>query len=596
MRYNLKTKFKEKNMQDTYRCEHCNDVNKKQIGKEVKVAGWVSTIRDHGGITFIDLRDETGIVQVVVENDALIKGVTKEAVISVTGKVTSRGEGNINPKLATGDVEVVVSKLDLLGAVTRPLPFEVGESKGVREDVRLKYRYLDLRDPVLHNNIVFRSKVISFIRKEMEELGFLEITTPILTVSSPEGARDFLVPARQHPGKFYALPQSPQMFKQLLMVGGFDRYFQIAPCFRDEDARADRAAGEFYQLDMEMAFSTQEDWFEIGEKIYTDIFKKFSKKKMSKAPFKRIPYNDSMEMYGTDKPDLRNPLIIKDVTKVFANTNFNAFKGSTVKAIAVHDIAGKPRSFYDTLTDKMVEVGSKGLAWIKVEAKGEFNSPIAKFLSEEEKKGLTQILGAKEGTSIFLIANKARIATKLSGMLRNFLGDELKLCDPNKVEFCWIVDFPLYELTDDGKLDFAHNPFSQPKGGMAAFKQDPLDIHADQWDLVCNGYEVASGAVRNHDCKVMEKMFALVGYGADVVREKFGAMYEAFQYGAPPHSGMAPGIERTLMLLLDEENIKEVIPFPLNKSAFDPLTGAPSAVSSKQLEEVHVKVDIKKTK
>ncbi|MBR4270285.1 MAG: aspartate--tRNA ligase [Clostridia bacterium] len=583
-------------MQDTYRCEHCNDVNKKQVGKTIQVAGWVSTIRDHGGITFIDLRDETGIVQVVVENDALIKGVTKEAVISVTGKVTSRGEGNVNPKLATGEVEVVVDKLDLLGPVTRPLPFEVGESKGVREDVRLKYRYLDLRDPELHNHIIFRSKVISFIRKEMEDLGFLEITTPILTVSSPEGARDFLVPARQHPGKFYALPQSPQMFKQLLMIGGFDRYFQIAPCFRDEDARADRAAGEFYQLDMEMAFSTQEDWFEIGEKIYTDIFKKFSKKKMSKAPFRRIPYNESMEMYGTDKPDLRNPLIIKDVTKVFANTNFNAFKGSTVKAIAVHDIAGKPRSFYDTLTDKMVEVGSKGLAWIKVEAKGEFNSPIAKFLSDEEKKGLTQILGAKEGTSIFLIANKARIATKLSGMLRNFLGDELKLCDPNKVEFCWIVDFPLYELTDDGKLDFAHNPFSQPKGGMDAFKLDPLEIHADQWDLVCNGYEVASGAVRNHDCRVMEKMFALVGYGPEVVREKFGAMYEAFQYGAPPHSGMAPGIERTLMLLLDEENIKEVIPFPLNKSAFDPLTGAPGEVSNKQLEEVHIKVDIKKGK
>ncbi len=583
-------------MQETYRSEYCNNVTKKMEGKPVRVAGWVATIRDHGGITFIDLRDQTGIVQVVVENDKLLKGVTKEAVIAVTGKVTSRGEGNINPKLATGEVEVVVEKLDLLGAVTRPLPFEISESKGVREDVRLKYRYLDLRNPDLYKNIIFRSQVISFIRKEMESLGFIEITTPILTVSSPEGARDFLVPARQHPGKFYALPQSPQMFKQLLMVGGFDRYFQIAPCFRDEDARADRAAGEFYQLDMEMSFSTQEDWFEIGEKVYTDLFTKFSKKKMSKAPFRRIPYNESMSLYGTDKPDLRNPLIIKDVTSVFANTNFNAFRGSTVKAIAVHDIAGKPRSFYDNLTNKMVEVGSKGLAWIKVEEKGEFNSPIAKFLSDDEKKQLTKILEAKEGTSIFLIANKERMAVKLSGMLRNFLGDELNLCDPNKFEFCWIVDFPLYELNDEGKLDFAHNPFSQPKGGMDAFKLDPLEIHADQWDLVCNGYEVASGAVRNHDCKIMEKMFALVGYGPEVVREKFGAMYEAFQYGAPPHSGMAPGIERTLMLLLDEENIKEVIPFPLNKSAYDPLTDAPSSVSAKQLEEVHIKVDIKNKK
>ena len=377
------------------------------------------------------------------------------------------------------------------------------------------------------------------------------------------------------------------------MVGGFEKYFQIAPCFRDEDARADRAAGEFYQLDMEMAFSTQEDWFEVGEKLYTNIFKHFSTKEMSKAPFRRIPYNESLEKYGTDKPDLRNPLIICDVTSIFEKTNFNAFKGSTVKAICVENLAGQPRSFYDNLTTFMVNNGSKGLAWIKVEEGLEFNSPIAKFLSDEEKQGLIKALDAKVGSSIFMLAGKKALTTKLAGVLRKELGERLNLCDKNRYEFCWITDFPLYELDDEGKLDFAHNPFSQPKGGMDAFKNDPLSIQADQWDLVCNGYELASGAVRNHDCNVMEKMFEIVGYGADVVRAKFGALYDAFKYGAPPHAGMAPGIDRTLMLLLDQNTIRDVIPFPLNKSAYDPLMNAPSTVTQKQLEEVHIKIDIK---
>ena len=587
--------FKEIKMQETYRSEYCNNVTKKLEGKSVRVAGWVATIRDHGGITFIDLRDQTGIVQVVVEDDSKLKGVTRESVISVEGKVTSRGEGNTNPKLATGEIEIVANKVQLLGAVMQPLPFEVDESKKIREDVRLKYRFLDLRNPNVFQNILLRSRVNSFLRKSMEDLNFVEVATPLMSADSPEGARCFLVPARQHPGKFYCLPQSPQMFKQLLMVGGFDRYYQIAPCFRDEDARADRAAGEFYQLDFEMSFATQEDVFEVCEKVFYELFAKFGNKKVSKAPFKRIPFKESMELYGTDKPDLRNPLIIKDVSSVFADTNFNAFRGSTVKAIAVNDIAGKPRSFYDNLTNKMVEVGSKGLAWIKVEAKGEFNSPIAKFLSDNEKVQLTKILGAKEGTSIFLIANKPRLAVKLSGMLRNFLGEELNLCDPNKFELCWITDFPMYELDDDGVLQFCHNPFNKPSGDLSKLtKENALDFVARQFDLVGNGIELLSGAERNQDPKAMLKLMEIVGYTEADCKEKFGALYNAFQFGAPPHAGCALGIDRVIMLLCDEPNIREVIAFPFNKSAYDPLMDAPHAADSKRLAELSIKVDIKK--
>ena len=581
-------------MANSYRTNTCGEITKEFLGKKIKVAGWVNSIRDHGGITFIDLREQSGIVQIVVNDDKMLKRVSKEAVISVEGLVRLRGEDNVNLKLKTGEVEVVAEKLDVLGAVLAPLPFEVGDSKNVREDVRLKYRYLDLRDPQLYNNIIFRSQVIDYMRQEMKKMGFMEIQTPIITASSPEGARDFIIPARQHPGKFYALPQSPQVFKQLLMCSGFEKYFQIAPCFRDEDARADRAAGEFYQLDMEMAFSTQEDWFEVGEKLYQSIFSHFSNREFSKPPFRRIPYFESMEKYGTDKPDLRNPLLICDCTSIFAKTNFNAFKNSTVKAICVDDMAGQPRSFYDNLTTFMVNNGSKGLAWIKVEEGLKFNSPIAKFLSEEEIAGLIKTLNAKVGSSIFLLAGKKALTTKLAGILRKELGERLNLIDKNRYEFCWITEFPLYELTDEGALDFAHNPFSQPRGGMKALTElDPLEIHADQWDLVCNGYELASGAVRNHDCEVMEKMFEIVGYGADVVRAKFGALYDAFKYGAPPHAGMAPGIDRTLMLLLDQNAIRDVIAFPLNKSAYDPLMNAPSTVTKKQLDDVHIKIDIK---
>ena len=582
-------------MQTTFRTFKCNDITLKMEGQTVKVAGWVATIRDHGGITFIDLRDQSGIVQVVVEDDSKIKGVTKESVISVSGVVTARGEGNINPKLHTGEIEIVADSVDLLGPVLQPLPFEVEDSKKIREDVRLKYRYLDLRNPEVFSNLIMRSKVNSFLRNTMEGLGFTEIATPLMSADSPEGARCFLVPARQHPGKFYSLPQSPQMFKQLLMVGGFDRYYQIAPCFRDEDARADRAAGEFYQLDMEMAFATQEDLFEIGEKVFYEMFARFGNKEVSPAPFRRLTFKESMDLYGTDKPDLRNPLVIKDVTSVFANTEFNAFKGSTVKAIAVHDIAGKPRSFYDNLTNRMIEVGSKGLAWIKVEANGEFNSPIAKFLSETEKQELATILEAREGTSIFLIANKARMAVKLSGMLRNFLGEELALCDPNKFELCWITDFPMYELDDEGVLQFCHNPFNKPEGDLSTLtRENALEFTAKQFDLVGNGVELVSGAERNNDPRAMLKLMEIVGYSEAECIQKFGALYNAFQYGAPPHAGMALGVDRVLMLFNDEPNIREVIAFPFTKSAYDPLMDAPNVVSDSKLAELSIKVDIKK--
>lgn len=581
-------------MQTTYRTATCGEITREYVGKVVKVAGWVNTIRDHGGITFVDIRDQTGLVQVVVNDEHLLKGVTKEAVISVEGKVRLRGEENINPKIASGDIEVEVTTLDLLGPVTAPLPFEIDDSKSVREDVRLKYRYLDLRNPQVYNNIILRSKVNKFLREKMEKLGFMEIVTPILTASSPEGARDFIVPARQHPGKFYALPQAPQIFKQLLMVSGFDKYYQIAPCFRDEDARADRTAGEFYQLDMEMAFATQEDLMEVGEKVFYDLFKEFTTKDISPAPFVRIPFSESMERYGTDKPDLRNPLIIHDCTSIFANTGFNAFKGSTVKGICVSNMEGQPRSFYDTLTEFMVQNGSKGLAWIKVEDGGKFNSPIAKFLSDDEIIALTKEFDAKPNSSIFLLANTPAIVTKLAGILRKELGERLGLIDTNKFIFCWITDFPMYELKEDGTMDFAHNPFTQPTGGMEALQNTPpLEIRASQWDLVGNGIEMVSGAVRNHDPRVMEKLFELVGYSSEVVRQKFGALYNAFQYGAPPHAGMALGLDRTLMLLLDESSIREVIVFPLNKSAMCPLTNAPSTVTKEQLRDVHIKLDIR---
>ncbi len=581
-------------MENIYRTQKCGAVTKVLLQKKIRLAGWVDSIRDHGGITFLDLRDQGGVVQVVVGSDLSLDRVTREAVISVEGIVQLRGSENVNPKMATGEVELVAESLQVLGAVSAPLPFEIEESKRIREDVRLKYRFLDLRNPAVFENIIFRSKVNTFLRTEMQKLGFVEIATPIITSSSPEGARDFIVPSRHHPGKFYALPQAPQTFKQLLMVGGFERYFQVAPCFRDEDARADRTAGEFYQLDLEMAFATQHDVMEVGEKVFYNLFKEFGKKSVSPAPFRRLTFAESMEKYGTDKPDLRNPLLVSDITAVFANTQFNAFKGSTVKAICVENMAGQPRSFYDSLTQFMVENGSKGLAWIKIEEGLEFNSPIAKFLSEEEKAALVKTLGAKPKSSIFMLAGKKDITTKLAGILRNELGARLNLCDPNKFEICWIVDFAMFELNAENKLDFAHNPFSKPQGGLQALQQkSPLDIRAFQFDMVCNGVELVSGGERNTDTQAMVKAFELVGYSEEELKSRFPALYGAFKYGAPPHAGMALGIDRTIMLLLDEPNVREVIAFPLNKSGFDPLMSAPNTVSQKQLEEVHIKIDIK---
>ena len=582
-------------MENKYRSHRCEEISKDLLNKTVKVSGWVSSIRDHGGITFIDLRGNSGeVVQLVVNDDSKLKDVSKEAVICCEGNVRLRGEENINPKLKTGEVEIVADKIEVLGGVYAPLPFEVEDSKNVREDVRLKHRYLDLRNQQVAKNIYFRAEVNHFLREKMRSLGFTEITTPILTASSPEGARDFIVPARQHPGKFYALPQAPQVFKQLLMVGGFERYFQIAPCFRDEDARADRTAGEFYQLDMEMSFATQEDVMSVGEEVYYELFSKFSNKEVSKPPFRRIPFAESMEKYGTDKPDLRNPLLIVDVSDIFANTGFNAFKNSTVKAICVQNMAGQPRSFYDNLTEFMVENKSKGLAWIKVEEGLKFNSPIAKFLTEEEQKMLTVKLGAKENSSIFMLAGKKDLTTKLAGILRNELGERLNLIDKNKFELCWIVDFPMFELDGEGKIDFSHNPFSKAQENLLELgNKNPLDVKAFQFDFVCNGVELVSGGERNTNFASMVKAFEIVGFPASEVEKRFGALYSAFKYGAPPHCGMALGIDRTIMLLLDEANMREIIAFPLNKSAYDPLTNAPSEVTQKQLEEVHIKVDIK---
>ncbi|MCL2539847.1 MAG: aspartate--tRNA ligase [Firmicutes bacterium] len=580
-------------MNPIYRDKMLNEINAGLVGKVVRVAGWANTIRDHGGITFIDLRDSTGaLLQVVVESADILKGVSREACISVKGKLINRTKENINPALANGAYELVAQELDLLGAVTNTLPFDIDESKKVREDIRYKYRYLDLRNAEVRKNIELRSNVIKFLREQMHELGFMEIQTPIMTASSPEGARDYLIPSRLHPGKFYVLPQAPQQFKQLLMVGGFDKYFQIAPCFRDEDARADRTPAEFYQLDMEMAYATQDDVFAVGEKVLPAVFERFGNKKATKAPFPRITYKDSLEKYGTDKPDLRNPLIAQTVTDVFKDTNFNAFKNQTVRAICADNCAGLPRSFYDTLTTFMQEAGSKGLAWIKVEDGLVLNSPIAKFLSETEQKALLAELNAKPGSSIFLLAGARAPIYKLSGILRTELGTRLNLIDNNRFEFCWIVDFPMYELSDEGKIEFSHNPFSAPQGGLEALEhKNPLDILAYQYDIVCNGIELSSGAVRNHSPEVMERAFEIAGHNKSVLEEKFSAMYNAFKFGCPPHAGMAPGVDRMIMLLCDEPNLREVIVFPMNKSGQDLLMGAPTEVSAKQLSDVHISVN-----
>ena len=572
------------------RTHNCNEIRKENIGETVTLAGWASAIRDHGGVIFIDLRDHFGTTQVVFHDEKMLENVNRETVIQVTGKVVARDEETVNPNIETGFVEVHVEKLTILGPSKNMLPFEIETSKQTREDVRLKYRYLDLRNPELHKNIVFRSQIISYLRRQMEEMGFLDLQTPILTSSSPEGARDYLVPSRKHPGEFYALPQSPQQFKQLLMVAGFDKYYQIAPCFRDEDARGDRSPGEFYQLDFEMAFAEQEDIFAVGEKVLYNTFKKFSNKEVSPAPFRRITFKDAMLHYGSDKPDLRNPLLIEDLTDFFADVEFGAFKGKPVRGIVAH-CADQSKKFFEDSLKYALSIGMKGLGYLTLKDGG-FKGPIDKFLTTEQRSHLIDMLGMKDGDVVFFISDGKTVVDGLAGGIRKWLGERLNLIDNNKFEFCYIVDFPMYELNPDThKIDFTHNPFSMPQGGLEALEnKDPLEINAYQYDIVCNGIELSSGAVRNHNPEIMRKAFAIAGYGEEEVARKFGALYTAFQYGAPPHAGMAPGIDRMVMLLADEDTIRDVIAFPLNGAAQDLMMNAPSRVTEQQLEDVHIRV------
>lgn len=575
-----------------YRTHNCNELTLKNLGETVTLAGWVDTVRDHGGVAFVDLRDQYGITQIVVHDEAMLSDMHKENVISVTGEVVRRDEETVNPKLATGELEVHVKELTVLGACTSPLPFDVSESTETREDVRLTYRFLDLRNKKVHDNILFRSEVVRFLREKMESLGFTEITTPILTCSSPEGARDYIIPSRKHEGKFYALPQAPQQFKQLLMVSGFDKYFQIAPCFRDEDARADRSPGEFYQLDFEMAFATQEDVFAVAEDVLYDTFTKFGGgKPVSKAPFRRIPFEEAMLKYGTDKPDLRNPLEIVDLTDYFRDVEFKPFQGRPVRGIVAPGCGKMSKSFFEKMLEYAMSIGMKGLGYLTVLEDGSFKGPIAKFLSDEKKAALTEMLSLKTDDTLFFICDSIKVVNLLAGQIRTALGERMNLIDKDRFEMCFITDFPMYEKNEEGKLDFTHNPFSMPQGEMDALEnQDPLTIKAYQYDIVCNGVELSSGAVRNHRPDIMIKAFELAGYTADEVEKRFGALFRAFHYGAPPHAGMAPGVDRMIMLLKDEENIREVIAFPMNSNAQDMLLGAPNTVSEQQLREVHIKL------
>lgn len=575
-----------------YRTHNCNELTLENLGETVSLAGWVDTVRDHGGVAFVDLRDQYGITQVVVHDEAMLSDMHKENVISVTGEVVRRDPETVNPKLATGELEVHVQKLQVLGACTGALPFDVSESTETREDVRLTYRFLDLRNKKVHDNILFRSEVVRFLREKMESLGFTEINTPILTCSSPEGARDYIIPSRKHEGKFYALPQAPQQFKQLLMVSGFDKYFQIAPCFRDEDARADRSPGEFYQLDFEMAFATQEDVFAVAEDVLYDTFTKFgSGKPVSKAPFRRIPFEEAMLKYGTDKPDLRNPLEIVDLTDYFRDVEFKPFQGRPVRGIVAPGCGKMSKSFFEKMLEYAMSIGMKGLGYLTVLEDGSFKGPIAKFLSDEKKAALTEMLSLKTDDTLFFICDSIKVVNLLAGQIRTALGERMNLIDKDRFEMCFITDFPMYEKNEEGKLDFTHNPFSMPQGEMDALEnQDPLTIKAYQYDIVCNGVELSSGAVRNHRPDVMVKAFELAGYTAEEVEKRFGALFRAFHYGAPPHAGMAPGVDRMIMLLKDEENIREVIAFPMNSNAQDMLLGAPNTVSEQQLREVHIKL------
>ena len=577
-----------------YRNHNCGELNIKNVNEEVMLAGWVQRIRNLGSMQFVDLRDEKGITQIVITTEELkeqMENVNPESVISVTGTVVERS--NKNPKMPTGEIEIETKKIEVLGKCKSILPFEINSEKidieNVREDLRLQYRYLDLRNERIHNNILLRSKVMKSLRNKMDELGFTEVQTPILANSSPEGARDYLVPSRLHSGEFYALPQAPQQFKQLLMVSGFDKYYQIAPCFRDEDPRADRAPGEFYQLDFEMSFATQEDVFKVIETVVPAVFKEHTNWKVDEGPFVRLPYKEAMDKYGIDKPDLRNPLIIQDATNLFKNTEFNAFKNKTIKVIIVPKGGNQGRKFFDSMTEFAInEAGAKGLAWVKVDEENNLTGGIAKFITDEIKTEL----GAKAGDSIFFIADELENAQKIAGLVRIELGKRLDLLEKDVYKFCFIVDFPMYEYNEDeGKIDFNHNPFSMPQGGMEALNtKEPLDILAYQFDLVCNGYEMASGAVRNHDPEIMLKAFEIAGYEEKDIIQKFGALYTAFQYGTPPHAGAAPGLDRMIMLIADSTNIREVIAFPKNKKARDVMMNAPSKVTEEQLKDVHIEI------
>lgn len=575
-----------------YRTHTCGEIRETDIDKKVRVSGWFENVRDHGGVKFVDLRDQYGIVQVVIHDEKMLEKVSKESAVCASGIVVRRDEDTINEKLETGTVEVVAETFEVLGKVREPLPFEVTSSMETKEEMRLKYRYLDLRNKKVHENIIIRSKIISFIRNKMESMGFLDIQTPILTSSSPEGARDYIIPSRKHHGKFYALPQAPQIFKQLLMVSGFDKYFQIAPCFRDEDARADRSPGEFYQLDFEMAFATQEDVLSVAEEVLYETFVKFSDKYVSKPPFKRIPFKESMLKYGTDKPDLRNPLEIIDISDMFVETGFAPFKKKTVRAINVKNCASQSKSFFENMLQFATGIGMKGLGYVKVDEDMKFLGPIDKFLKDEDRTMLIERAQLEPGCVLFFIADDKEFAPKLAGQIRTELGKRLKLIDESKFEMCFVVDFPMYEVDENtGETVFTHNPFSMPQGGLDALvNKDPLDIIAYQYDIVCNGIELSSGAVRNHDIDIMVKAFEIAGYTEQDLESKFSALYSAFKFGAPPHAGMAPGIDRIVMLITEQENIREVIAFPMNSNAQDLLTGAPCEVTEQQLRDVHIKI------
>lgn len=575
-----------------YRDLTMKEISEQQIGQTLQVAGWVENIRDHGGVSFIDLRDMYGVLQVVIRKPELLKGITKEMCLSITGLMEHRDEETYNPKIPSGTIELEAHQIDVLGRVYKQLPFEIQTSKEIREDVRLKYRYLDLRNAKVKDNIVFRSKVISYLRQKMTDMGFLEIQTPILCASSPEGARDYIVPSRKFKGKFYALPQAPQQYKQLLMASGFDKYFQIAPCFRDEDARADRSPGEFYQLDFEMSFVTQEDVFKVGEEVLHDTFVKFAPEgsRITETPFPIISYKQAMLEFGCDKPDLRNPLRIMDVTEFFQKCTFKPFIGRTVRAIKVH--AEMSKGFHEKLLSFATSLGMGGLGYLEVAEDMSYKGPIDKFIPEDMKGELATLAGLSAGDTIFFIADKEDKANYYAGHIRTELGEKLDLIEKDAYRFCYVNDFPMFELDPETKqIGFTHNPFSMPQGGLEALNtMDPLDVLAYQYDIVCNGVELSSGAVRNHDIEIMKKAFAIAGYDEETLETKFGALYQAFQFGAPPHAGMAPGVDRMIMLLRNEENIREVIAFPMNGNAQDLMCGAPGEVTEQQLREVHIKV------